>query len=133
MVVIVVAGEVVTRIAVVAFIALERAQGVAMDRIVEGETGVVEEASAEASEEGSSTVEAVEVIEEASMPLVDSINRMRHQIPRLRTPMATRLPREMCRLKPRHSNHSTPTLSHRSCLTCRHPLAYNRWLRSPTT
>jgi len=128
---IVVAGEAVTRIAVVAFIAPERAQGVAMDRIVDEETGVVEEANAEASEEVS-TVEAAGAIEEASMLLMDSINRMRRQIPRLRTPMSTRLSREMCMLKARHSNHSTPTLSHRSCLTCRHPLAYSRWLRSPT-
>jgi len=131
----VVAVGAVTRIEVAASIALGRTHevGTDMDRVVDAETGAVGEASAGANEAVSSTVEAAEIIEGGSMSRMDSVNRMRRQVLRLQTPTQTKPLQEMRQLKVRHSKHSTPTPSHRSCLTCRHPLAYSQWLRSPTT
>jgi hypothetical protein len=122
-----VAGEVTVRIEVVAFTALAVIQEVAMGKTAEGEMRVEEEAK----EEDTRTSGVVGTQEEALMPAMDSLRRMRRRILALRMHTSTLPLRAVRKPRLRRSNKSTPMPSRRSCLSCLRPRVCNRWQPSP--
>ena len=123
-----VAGEAAIKTVEGASIALEAIQEVVMGRVAVAEMRAAEEAS----EEAIRTTEAAQITGEVTMPETDNIRRMR--CPTLPPRMATTIrPLPVVRKHmARHSSNTTPTLSLRSCHTCRHRPVYSRWQHTPT-
>jgi hypothetical protein len=128
-VVIKVAGEEIITIEEVAPATPGVMREVAMGRIADGEMRAAEEVNGEVTR----TTGAAQTTEEALMPAVGKTRRMRRRAQLLQL-TTTILPLLAARKhKAQHSKNMTPTLSPKSCHTCLHRLAYNRWPRTPTT
>jgi hypothetical protein len=128
-VVIEVAGEAAIKTEEVVFTALGVMLEGAMGRTADGEMR-----AAEVNEEVIKTTGVAQITEQASMPAVDQIRRMRRQTLPLRMASTITLPSLAAhKHQAQHNNNMTPMLSPRSCHICLHRPACNPWPHMPTT